>query len=217
VTRRRILLLGGSFDPVHNGHVALGAYFIRLLHPDELRILPAGNPWQKQGLHAAAADRVEMARRAFERQPVEVIIDQREIRRDRPTYTIDTLREIRAEAGPRASLAFLLGADQLRQLDSWKEWRQLFDYAHLCAASRPGFAIDAHSLPPEVAAYFGRRHGTPEQIRNTPNGLAYLASNLAMDVSATDIRSLLGQGKRPQSLIPGGVLDYIEQHQLYKS
>lgn len=217
MTRRRILLLGGSFDPVHNGHVALGAYFIRLLHPDELRILPAGNPWQKQGLHAAAADRVEMARRAFERQPVEVIIDQREIRRDRPTYTIDTLREIRAEAGPRASLAFLLGADQLRQLDSWKEWRQLFDYAHLCAASRPGFAIDVHSLPPEVAAEFGRRHGTPEQIRNTPNGLAYLASNLAMDVSATDIRSLLGQGKRPQSLIPGGVLDYIEQHQLYKS
>lgn len=216
MTRRRILLLGGSFDPVHNGHVALAAYFTRLLHPDELRILPAGNPWQKQGLRTSPSDRVEMLRRAFTRQPVEVVIDQREILRDRPTYTIDSLRELRAEMGPQASLAFLLGADQLRQLDTWKEWRHLFGYAHLCAASRPGFAIDAAHLPTDVAAEFSRRTATPEQIRNTPHGLAYLAANLAMDISATTLRAALQRGERPQSLIPDGVLDYIEQHQLYK-
>ena len=216
MTRRRILLLGGSFDPVHNGHVALGAYFTRLLHPDELRILPAGNPWQKQGLHASPAERVEMLRRAFMRQPAEIVIDQREILRERPTYTIDTLRELRAELGPQASLAFVLGADQLRQLDTWKEWRQLFDYAHLCAASRPGFAIDAGNLPADVAGEISRRAATPDQIRNTPHGLAYLASNLAMDISASAIRAALQRGERPQSLIPDGVLDYIEQHHLYK-
>ncbi|MDB5762154.1 MAG: putative nicotinic acid mononucleotide adenylyltransferase, NAD(P)-requiring, NadD-like [Herminiimonas sp.] len=217
MTRRCIALLGGSFDPVHNGHVALGEYFIKLLAPDELRIIPAGNPWQKHGLQADPQDRVEMVRRAFDRQPLPVTIDQQEIVRSTATYTIDTLRAVRAELGATASIVFLLGADQLHHLNSWQEWQHLFDYAHLCAASRPGFAIDASHLPVAVAREFARRAATPEQIRNTPHGLTYLASNLAVDVSATAIRAALQSGERPESLIPATVLDYIEQHHLYKS
>lgn len=217
MTRRCIALLGGSFDPVHNGHVALGEYFARLLMPDELRIIPAGNPWQKHGLQASAHDRVEMVRRAFDRQSVPVTIDQQEIRRETATFTIDTLRAVRAELGPQASIVFLLGADQLHHLHSWQEWQTLFDHAHLCAASRPGFAIDALHLPADVAHEFTRRAGTPDQIRNTPHGLTCLASNLAVDVSSTEIRSALQRGERPASLIPARVLDYIEQHHLYKS
>jgi nicotinate-nucleotide adenylyltransferase len=215
VSRRCILLLGGSFDPVHQGHVALARYFISLLGPDELRLIPAGNPWQKQGLRASAAQRVEMLRLAFERTPVTLTIDQQEILRTGPTYSIDTLRAIRAETGPQASLVFLLGADQLRQLNTWKEWRHLFDYAHLCAASRPGFAIDA--LPAEVAREFSRRIAPPQQIHASSHGLCYLASNLAVNVSATEIRSLLQRGEHPESLVPAGVLDYIERHHLYES
>lgn len=217
MSQRCIAVLGGSFDPVHNGHVALGAYFIRLLLPDELRVIPAGNPWQRPDLQASGADRVEMVRCAFGKQAMPIAIDQQEIQRHTATYTIDTLRALRAELGPQASIAFLIGADQLQQFDTWQEWRQLFDYAHICAASRPGFALNAGQVPDQVAREFARRAGTPEQLRTTPHGLTYLATDLAVDISATEIRAALRRGDRPESLVPQAVLDYIEQHHLYKS
>jgi nicotinate-nucleotide adenylyltransferase len=210
-----IAVLGGSFDPVHDGHVALGGYFAKLLFPDELRIIPAGNPWQKHGLRAAPQHRVAMAELAFARLPVPVHIDEQEIRRGTPTYTIDTLRALRAELGPETSIAFLIGADQLQQLHTWKDWQQLFDYAHVCAASRPGF--DVTRLDAAVAREFARRTATPEQIRMTAHGLAFLATNLAVDVSATEIRNALARGETADTLLPPGVLDYIKQHHLYEN
>lgn len=214
---RCIAVLGGSFDPVHNGHLALAGYFAKLLVPDTLRVVPAGNPWQKSGLSATPEQRVEMVTCAFEKLAVPVTIDRQEILRGGATYTIDTLRAIRAEVGPNVSIAFLIGTDQLLQLDTWKEWQRLFDYAHICAASRPGFGIDAARLPAEISREFARRAATPEQIRNTPCGLAYIAGNLAFDISATEIRAALQRGERPASLIPAGVLDYIKSHHLYEN
>ncbi|HJV79504.1 nicotinate-nucleotide adenylyltransferase [Noviherbaspirillum sp.] len=215
VTGRCIALLGGSFDPVHNGHVALGKYFATLLAPDELRVIPAGKPWQKNGLQASPEHRVAMVKLAFDRLPVPVVVDPLEILRGSPTYTIDTLRAVREELGPEVSLAFLIGADQLQQLHTWKEWRQLFDYAHICAASRPGFAMDSAHVPAEVGREFARRDATPQQIRETSHGLTTIATNLAVDISATHIRAALERGERADALIPPGVLDYIKQHHLY--
>nr|WP_245549146.1 nicotinate-nucleotide adenylyltransferase [Noviherbaspirillum massiliense] len=213
-----ITVLGGSFDPVHRGHVALAGYFAKLLFPDQLRIIPAGNPWQKKnGLRASAQQRIDMLRIAFAQQAVPTVIDEQEIRRQGASYTIDTLRSLRAEIGPAASIAFLIGADQLQQLDTWKDWRQLFDFAHICVASRPGFILDPAHVPPEVAREFVRRAGTPEQIRTTPHGLTYLTTNLAINISATEIRAALQKGQFPASLIPAGVLDYIKLHHLYQT
>jgi nicotinate-nucleotide adenylyltransferase len=212
---RCVALLGGSFDPVHNGHVALANYFATLLAPDELRVLPAGQPWQKPGLQATPEQRVAMARLAFARLAVPVVIDEQEIRRASTTYTIDTLRAVREEVGPDVSLAFLIGADQLQQLHTWKEWQHLFDLAHICAASRPGF--DTARMPLEVAREFSRRGATASQIRTTPHGLACLADKLAVDISATQIRSALERGEQPEVLLPAGVLDYIKQHHLYQT
>lgn len=212
---RCVAVLGGSFDPVHNGHVALAGYFAKLLVPDELRIIPAGQPWQKQGLQTPPEQRVAMASSAFGGLAVPVVIDEQEIRRGGATYTIDTLRALRQELGPDVSLAFLMGADQLQKLQTWKEWQRLFEYAHLCAASRPGYGVE--DMAPEVAREFTRRAATPEQIRSTPKGLAYIATNLAIDVSATQIRDALEQGGDVASLIPAGVLDYIQQHHLYRN
>ncbi len=214
---RCIALLGGSFDPIHNGHVALAEFFIKLLGPDELRVIPAGNPWQKNGLEASAEDRMKMVKLAFAGQAFPVFIDRQEIERNTATYTIDTLRALRAEVGPDASLVFLIGADQLRQLHTWQEWQRLFDYAHICAASRPGFAIDAAHIPETVAREFSRRAGTLAQIHNTSQGSSYLASGLAVDISATEIRASLQRGDRLDLLIPATVLDYIKQHHLYQS
>ena len=212
-----IAILGGSFDPVHNGHVALAEYFVDLLVPDELRIIPTGNPWQKHGLQANPQQRVEMVRRAFSKQAVPVRIDEQEIERASITYTIDTLQALRKELGPAVSIVFLMGADQLQHLNTWQGWQELFDYANLCAASRPGFGMEPAHVPQAVMNEFSRRAASPEQIRNTAYGLTYLASNLAVDISATEIRTILHNGMRPDALVPSGVLDYIEQHHLYKS
>ncbi len=214
--RRRIVVLGGSFDPVHNGHVALGKYFASLLNADELRILPAGNPWQKGSLHADAAHRVAMISCAFDTESLPVIIDQQEIQRHTATYTVDTLQALRSELGADASIAFLLGADQLQHLNTWHQWGRLFSFAHIVAAARPGFDLDAAHVPQEVADEFTRRNASVGQIRETAAGLTYLAKDLALDVSATAIRKALQDGEPPEKLVPPRVLDYIETHHLYK-
>lgn len=215
--RRCIAILGGSFDPVHNGHLALAEHFVARLQPDELHIIPAGNPWQKHGLQASPADRVDMVRLAFSHQQVPLIIDQQEIQRSSVTYTIDTLQALRTKFGPEVSLVFLMGADQLQHLNTWQGWQQLFDYAHLCAASRPGFGMDARLVPELVMQEFTRRASTEKEIRTTSHGKSYLASDLNVDISSSEIRSLLQRGATPASLIPTRVLDYIEQHHLYQN
>jgi len=214
---RCIALLGGSFDPVHQGHIALARLFFELLRPDEVRIIPVGNPWQKGSLQASAPDRVAMIRCAFDTQLMPVSIDLQEIQRQTASYTIDTLRAIRAEMGPQVSIVFLIGADQLQHLNTWNEWQQLFDYAHICAASRPGFGVDASQIPEQVNREFIRRAATPEQIRSKPHGFMYLAKDLSVEISATEIRTALQRGEKPELLVPPRVLDYIELHHLYKS
>ena len=152
----------------------------------------------------------------FDALPVPLVIDEQEVRRNGPTYTIDTLRAVRAEVGPVASIAFLIGADQLEKLSTWRDWEQLFDYAHICAASRPGFAFDAAHLPPEVARTCGRRAASAAQIRDSAHGLIYLADGLRIDLSATDIRTRLKQGLSVEGLLPAAVLDYAKRHHLYE-
>lgn len=212
-----VALLGGSFDPVHNGHVALAALFDRLLAPDQLRIVPTGAPWQKNGLRASGAERVAMLELAFADAALTVTIDQQEIERGTPTYTIDTLRSVRAELGPDVSIVFLMGADQLQQLDTWRDWRSLFELAHIGVAARPGYSLADAALPPAVAQELQQRQGDLALLRNTPSGLAYLAQSLAVDISATQIRAALQRGEKANSLISPVVLDYIQQHNLYKT
>ena len=211
-----VALLGGSFDPVHNGHVALGALFANLLQPDQLRIIPAGNPWQKGALRAPAEDRIRMLELAFAQDKLAVVIDRQEIERSTATYTIDTLRNVRAELGPDASIVFLMGADQLQHLDTWRDWRALFDLAHIGVAARPGYSLAEAALPEAVANELEQRQGSLAQLRNTPSGHAYLAENLAVDVSSTQVRAALQRGEQANPLISPVVLDYIQQHNLYK-
>ena len=215
------LVFGGSFDPVHSGHVALAQHFVTLMHPQELRLIPAGQPWQKKALIATAEQRVAMLKLAMENEVVDatLIIDQREIRRaaqQQPCYSVDTLTELRAEMGQQLALIFLIGADQLQNLHTWKDWRQLFILAHICVATRPGFSIDEHSINKEVAIEWSERRATLQEIKLTPAGRTFFAPDLAWDVSATDIRRELKQKQQTTSLIPSKVLDYIQQHHLYR-
>ena len=213
-----VALLGGSFDPVHNGHVALATLFARLLDPDELRIIPAGNPWQKAGgLKANSEQRLAMLELAFAQAGLAVNVDRQEIERSTPTYTIDTLRAVRAELGPQASIVFLMGADQLQRLDTWRDWRDLFALAHIGVAARPGYSLAGAALPSAVAQELLLRQGSLDQLRSTPSGHGYLAQTLDVDISATQVRAALQRGEQADSLISPVVLDYIQQHHLYTS
>jgi nicotinate-nucleotide adenylyltransferase len=217
VTRLCIAVLGGSFDPVHRGHVALAEYCASLFHPDLLRIVPAGRPWQKGGLNASPEQRVEMLAHAFSDFPIPVQIDRQEIERPGNSYTVDTLRAIRSEVGTQASLLFFIGADQLQGLNTWHEWRDLFGYCHICAVSRPGFSFAMSDLPEDIADEFGRRLSTPGKLRDASSGLSCLALDLQSNISSTMVRDSLRQGIRPDALVAPAVLDYIEQHHLYQN
>jgi nicotinate-nucleotide adenylyltransferase len=132
---------------------------------------------------------------------------------------VETLRALRAELGPGVSLCFLMGADQLQRLDTWRDWRELFALAHLCVAARPGFTLDGPDIPAAVAAEFGSRLVAPERLCSRPAGHTCIAADLAMDISSTRIREMLADGNYEYdsgSPIPAPVLDYIEQHNLYK-
>ena len=211
-----VALLGGSFDPVHHGHVALAALFAKLIEPDQLRIIPAGDPWHKSVLKAGDAQRIAMLELAFADASLNIVLDRQEVERGTPTYTIDTLRNVRAELGPDASLVFLIGADQLHHLDTWRDWRALFDLAHIGVAARPGYSLAGAALPAAVATELQQRQASLEQLRNTPSGHMYLAQTLDVDISSTQVRAALQRGDEANSLIPRVVLDYIQQHNLYK-
>ncbi len=213
MTERCVVILGGSFDPVHVAHVELAKLFNNLLKPDQLRIIPTGWNWQKTPLTAKSEHRVAMLALAFNELAGQhtLVIDQQEIQRAEagiPSYTIDTLTALRREFGETASLIFVIGADQLQQLHRWQNWQHLFELAHIAVATRPGFDLDA--IDPVVATEFKQRAGGAEQLRNRPHGHTYLCADMAIDISSTQIRR-----RNNLSLLPPKVLDYIQQHHIY--
>jgi len=157
---------------------------------------------------------------------VEVRVATDEIEHEGPTYTVDTLQHWREREGNETSIALLIGADQLVKLDTWRDWRRLFDFAHICAATRPGF--DLASIPPAVAQEIDARRSGAEVLQATPCGHLLIDTTLAFNVSATDIRAHLReqvsqrlahvggeQHGEAASHVPTAVWDYILQHHLY--
>jgi nicotinate-nucleotide adenylyltransferase len=197
----------------------------------ELVLMPAGQPWQKADV-SAAEHRLAMthaAARSMKLRGVSVSVATDEIEHDGPTYTVDTLQRWREREGANASISLLIGADQLVRLDTWRDWQRLFDYAHVAAATRPGFDVTA--VPPAVAAAITQRAASADVLQATPSGHLLIDTSLAFDVSATDIRAHLraslesnahftasgadGNGQSARNHVPTAVWDYIVQHHLY--
>lgn len=190
---RRLGMFGGAFDPPHRAHVALAQAAVQQLRLDELRIFPTGQAWHKARRLAPAEHRLAMARLAFEAVPA-AVVDDRELRRAGPTYTVDTLRELRAEQ-PGAQLYLVMGEDQADAFSSWRDWAGIAEIAILSVARRPGAAAVA----------------LPEGVRMQPLVLP------AMDDSATAVRARLAAGQDISPLVAPGVASYIAQHSLYRN
>ena len=191
---RRVGLFGGSFDPVHDAHVALATTALDQLSLDELRWIPVGQPWQKTRRLAPAADREAMVRLAIAGEP-RFVLDRIELRRRGISYTLDTVRELDA-AEPGNEWVLILGQDQYATLHTWRDWRELVSKVTLAVANRP----DAEAaVNPQIAL-------VPHQMVSLP----------MMDVSSTQVRRRVPAGESIAGLVPEAVASYIERRQLYR-
>jgi nicotinate-nucleotide adenylyltransferase len=211
--RRRIGILGGTFDPAHIGHLALARSARSALALDELRFMPTGHSWQKDAAGADAHHRLRIVQLAVGTLPPDegFSVDDREVRRSGPTYTVDTLTELRAEVGD-AALVLVLGSDQFRNLPSWHRWTELIRLAHIAATRRERVGLG--DLPEPLEALLAH-HGR-DALSDAPAGSVVFFQMPPVAVSATALRAQLSRGERPAELLPAPVLDYIESNTLYR-
>lgn len=193
----RIGMFGGAFDPPHLAHVALARAAVEQLGLDELRVFPTGQAWHKSRELTSAEHRLAMAQLAFGEVP-RAVVDGRELRRAGPTYTVDTLRELRAEF-PQAELVLVIGADQAEALHSWREAAEIIRIATISIAER--------ARPVRAAA--------PFDASKLPAGRWQPVELPPMPVSATEIRERVAAGQGIDHLVPDGVARYIDRHHLY--
>lgn len=204
---------GGTFDPVHNGHVAV-ACAARDACDAEVRMLPAADPPHRAPPGAGAVDRAAMVALAIAGIP-RLVLDLRELEREGPSWTVDTLRALRADVGPEAPIAWLVGADSLAGLPTWKDWRALFTLAHFIVADRSGSRLDS-SLARELAETLrGRWTDDADSLRRAPSGLVLRLNQPLQAHSATDLRRRIGEGLPWRDLVAPAVADYIGERGLY--
>jgi nicotinate-nucleotide adenylyltransferase len=191
-------VFGGAFDPPHVAHVALAQAAVEQLQLDQLRIFPTGQAWHKTPSLTSPEHRLALAEIAFGSLP-RTVIDDRELRRPGPTYTIDTLRELKAEY-PQAQLFLVMGEDQAVSLTRWHEWEAIVQLAIICVAGRPSAQAHAGSPPPGLPAQ------APVRLLRLPS----------MTENATEVRGRVALGQGIAHLVPPGVASYIELNHLYQ-
>lgn len=206
------LLYGGTFDPIHLGHLAIARAARDALHAT-VRLMPAADPPHRATPGAAAAHRARMVELAVAGERG-LCVDRRELRRDGPSYSVDTLRELRAALGERAPVALLVGADSFLGLTAWKEWRALFALAHLVIAERPGRALEDASAE-LTQAVAGRWTACADDLRQAPAGRLFRLVHPLHPASASAIRAAIREGGPWRAMVPPAVAAYIDRHALY--
>lgn len=204
-------LFGGSFDPVHLGHIALAETLLTRFPLQEIRLLPAARSPLKQQV-TANHHRIAMLNLAI-RGKQGLTIDACELQRPAPSYTIDTLRTLRTELGMQQPLVFILGRDSFAELDRWKDWQQLTDYAHLLVVSRPDSPA---TLPDSMQPWLATRlRHTSDALTETPHGGIWQVETPPYAIASRDIRAALQAGKDTRHWLHPAVADYIAHHHLY--
>lgn len=214
LTPSPIGVFGGTFDPVHIGHLRLAEEMADAIGLARVRFVPAGQPPHRGAPRIAAGHRLEMTRRAVAGNP-RFVVDDREIRRDAPSYTVDTLAALRAELGETQPIWLLLGADAFLGLPGWHDWTRLFALAHVAVAERPGAPVmQSDALPEALRAEVAARQMVDGSAAG-PAGSVLLRRMTPLGISATAIRDALARGRSVRYLLPDAVLDYIQENRLY--
>jgi nicotinate-nucleotide adenylyltransferase len=210
-------ILGGTFNPVHYGHLRIAEELADALELDEVRLMPANLPPLRTAPDVAGAERLHMVNLGIAGND-RLAADAREVAKTSLCYTVDTLAELRAELGPQRPICLMLGADAFARLHRWHRWHELFELAHFAVAERGGHAsIATAPLDPALAAELhARRVSEVGLLAEQPAGAIYLAPTSVLQISATRIRGLIARGASARYLLPPAVLDYIREHGLYR-
>ena len=214
-------LLGGTFDPIHLGHLRLAEEAYAALGLSCVRMIPAGQPPHRGEPGSTPDDRLHMAQLAIAGNS-HLEIDDSEVRSPNKSYTVLTLERLRAELGPERPLVLILGADAFQGLPNWHRWQSLFELAHIAVANRPGYAPHGRRWPgalsPELdEACASRQISDPKLLRDKPCGHVIPFDMTPLAISASLIRDLVRTGTSPRYLLPDSVLDYIGLHHLYEN
>ena len=210
-------LFGGTFDPIHYGHLRLAEEAISHLGLSSVRWIPAGQPPHRGTPQVTPQHRLEMVLRSTAKNP-QFSVDPAEVLAERASYTVETLERLRSELGMAQPLVLLVGADAFAGLSTWHRWRDLFTLAHIAISHRPGFPVELSSLPHELATEFSDRHQPDATcLGKAAAGSIATFAMTQLAISATQIRKLLANGKSARYLLPDAVLDYIQLHQLYRN
>lgn len=214
--QKPIGILGGTFDPIHYGHLRLAEEMLELAGLQQISFIPAGNPPHRDTPQVTARDRSAMVQLAIADQPG-FVLDEREVKRTEQCFTVHTLRELRAELGEQQPLCLLMGGDAFLQLHTWHEWEEILDLAHIVVGYRPGFTLEEriHSATPELRKHYQTRLCDVSHLScHAAGGIAELAIP-KLEISATLIRSRVAEKRTIRYLLPATVADYIYQHHLY--
>lgn len=211
-------LFGGTFDPIHYGHLRPAIALIKEVGLTQISLLPNNIPPHKPQPEATTVQRLAMLNLAIEDMPL-FSIDTREISQGnltRPSYTINTLQKWRSENGDRAGLAFIMGQDSLLSLPTWNNWKTLLDYCHLIICRRPGYAEKTDNV--ELQSWINA-HQTKNSLdlHHSPNGYIYFAHTPLEDISATEIRKNINNQQSCNNLLPPKVWQYIHAQGLYSA
>ncbi|NQV87410.1 MAG: nicotinate-nucleotide adenylyltransferase [Woeseiaceae bacterium] len=206
-------VFGGTFDPIHYGHLRTAFEVLQALRFEQVRFIPCGDPPHRGTTFANAELRFRMVEAAVAGQEG-FVIDDRELRREGPSYSVDTLSELRREF-PGRSLGLIVGMDAFLKLPDWHRWHEILDLAHIVVAHRPGWrAPDIGSLGELIADYGTHR---VDDLHNATHGRIQIHAVTQLEIASTEIRELVAAGRDPRFLMPDAVRDVIEETGVYMS
>lgn len=214
ISRRMVGLLGGTFDPIHHGHLRMAEQLADALRLDEVRFIPCANPPHRQAPQTPAAERSAMVRLAIAGNP-RFVLDERELQRAGTSYTIDTLLGLRTELGDEVALVLFMGSDAFVEFDSWHRWQEIPELCHLVLVERPNAQM-TESLRPALQSLLRERYtDDADTLTSSAAGRVMIRRIHALDISATAIRDDLRSKRSPRYLLPDAVLEFIRQRKLY--
>tara|TARA_B100000029_G_scaffold68114_1_gene60597 strand:+ start:337 stop:999 length:663 start_codon:yes stop_codon:yes gene_type:complete len=211
--RNGIAVLGGTFDPVHHGHLESARAIRDVLSVEEVRLIPSFQPPHRNPPESSAEHRLAMLRAAMVDLP-NIAVDDREIRREGVSFTVDTLTSLRREVGLGVPIYFIMGMDAFCTLDEWYEWQEITELAHIVVLQRPGHEMQ---LSEDMVKWIkGRESANVEELQNNPGKRVCFLELEQISVSSTDIRRAFHCGEVPEAKLPRAVSSYIKSHDLYQ-
>ena len=204
-------IFGGTFDPIHYGHLRTAFELTQALHLSEVRFMPAGHPPHRDITVASPELRLQMVKAAIGQQQG-FNVDDREMRRAGPSYSVDTLAELRAEL-PDRSLCLIVGMDAFLGLPTWHQWQNILTHAHLIVAHRPGWRAPTMGPLGELLVDHGT--GRVDDLHENKAGRIFIHAVTQLEISSTEVRKLIAMGRDPRYLMPDAVRDIIQRSGCY--